>query len=568
MKKLPVAHRKQLLAGLRRLLWRYRRQMGIVLVLQAVASASIALLPWITGEVVDRVQNGEGASAIFTLIWVAFAAVIVGAGFTYGAEKLSRSLSETVFADLREEMMETIVHLPQSVVEEAGTGDLLGRTTRDLSELEYVVRKGLSDVLALLTTIVVTVVFAVASSPLISVVLLVPLPLMWLLLRWYLPRTVSAYQANASVWAVLAGNIAETVEQIDTVDSGRLTGIRIAKLDEIIRRVWRLERYTSWMRLWLWAGMITFALLPTGLAILVGAGLQSVGLVTIGQITTVALYCYQLREPIWSLTFWMDQMQAAAAAFARVVGVGLTPPDESGGEAVPVGAALDVEDLHYSYTPDKPILKGVDLNIAAGETIAMVGPSGAGKSTLARMIAGVHLPRQGSVRVGGAEVGEIDRQELPGHVALVTQEHHVFSGTVADNLRLADTAATDAELQYALDAVHWTSPVGLHERIGAGGIELDPGEAQQLALARIVLLKPSVVILDEATSLMGPRGDGLPEALVQDATVISVTHRLHVAPLVDRVVVVVDGIVDEVGPHDELLARKGDYAELWSTAMA
>jgi ABC-type multidrug transport system fused ATPase/permease subunit len=204
----------------------------------------------------------------------------------------------------------------------------------------------------------------------------------------------------------------------------------------------------------------------------------------------------------------------------------------------------------------------------------MVGPSGAGKSTLGRLLAGIHGPRTGSVTVGGTPLVELPLDDLRGHVALVTQEHHVFRGTLRDNVLIARPDASDERVRAALEAVaawEWVSAMddGLDTVVGSGGASVSPAQAQQLALARLVLADPHTLVLDEATSLIDPRAARNLErslaAVLAGRTVIAIAHRLHTAHDADRVAVVEDGRISELGSHDDLVAAGGSYAALWDS---
>jgi ABC-type multidrug transport system fused ATPase/permease subunit len=287
-----------------------------------------------------------------------------------------------------------------------------------------------------------------------------------------------------------------------------------------------------------------------------------------------------LIDPVDRIVSILDELQVGAAWLARRLGVAQVPDDRVATGRVPRDERIDAEDVRFSYVDGRDVLHGVDLDVGVGERIAMVGPSGAGKSTLGRLLAGIHPPRTGSVTVGGVGLTELPLTDLRGHVALVTQEHHVFVGTLRDNLALAlpDDAVVDDEVLLgalgAVDAREWVEelPEGLDTVVGSGGRALSPPQAQQLALARLVLADPHTLVLDEATSLIDPRAARHLErslaAVLDGRTVIAIAHRLFSAHDADRVAVVEDGVITELGSHDELVERDGSYAALWRSWQA
>lgn len=570
--KLPVADARAVKAESLRLIRHHRGGLSKVVLLYVGSAAAGLVGPFILGNVVDAVVAGTTAGFIASMSLLMLGFLTVQAILRKFAVRAGMVFGETVFAELREDFMAQVTSLPLSTVEKAGTGDLVSRTTNDVDSVSHTVRFGVPQVVVSVVTIIITLAAAVLTSPLLAIALLVGLPLLYPATRWYLKRSSAGYKAERESYAVVNGSITETIEGARTVDALSLGALRRNRIDESLNGSFRAERYTLWLRSVLFPVADTAFWLPVSAVLLWGGWLASVDAVTPGAVATVALFAVRLIDPVDLLIMWTDEIQLGAASLARIIGIKDVPSDRTATDAKPVTEDILVAGARYAYRPGHDVLHGVDLQLRRGERLAMVGPSGAGKSTLGRLIAGIHPPTGGSVTVGGVPLVDRPLDALRREVALVTQEHHVFVGSLADNVRLGKDDASETEIEKALDdvgALGWSRalPEGLNTEVGSGAFELTPAQAQEVALARLVLADPHTLVLDEATSLIDPQAardlERSLSAVLEGRTVVAIAHRLHTAHDADRVAVVEDGNITELGSHDELLALNGSYASLW-----
>ncbi|MGC4893991.1 ABC transporter ATP-binding protein [Micromonospora sp. DT31] len=573
---LPVADRDQVRRYARELIRRHPRGLAAALGLHALAAAAGLVTPRLLGDLVEGISRGVAATTVDRVVAAIAAFVVVQSALVRFAHLASARLGERVLAELREEFVDRVLALPLATVERAGTGDLLTRTSRDVSALSRTVRFAGPETLIAAVTVLLILGALVLTGPLLALPSLLAVPVIWAGTRWYLRRAPEGYLRENAAYSDITDGISEVVEGARTTEALRQQARRRARGDGDIRRSYATERYTLYLRTVFWPVAEFGYLVPMVATLLIGGWFHLKGWVSLGEVTAATLYAQQLTDPVERLLAWLDEFQVGGASLARLLGVATGPAQPT---PVPVAPGrtdaegrLAAHDVRYAYRAGHDVLHGVTLVPRPGERLAMVGPSGAGKSTLGRLLAGVHPPTAGTVTADGRPLTELPLDELRTHVALVSQEHHVFIGTLADNVAMVRPDAEAARVRAALaavDALDWAQalPQGLATPVGAGGYPLTPAQAQQVALARLVLADPHTLVLDEATSLIDPRAARALErslaAVLHGRTVIAIAHRLFSAHDADRVAVVSDGRITELGSHDELVAANGSYAALW-----
>jgi ATP-binding cassette subfamily B protein len=531
--------------------------------------------PALAGYAVDHGIENHDLATLNRIALVFLALALAKPLVVHLQVRLMARSGERFLGALREAAYARLQQLPLKFFEGQRAGTLVSRLTADVQSLTEFVRQVLVEIVGSMLQLVLTAAIMVALAPLLFLVALIGIPILLVSMRYFHRNARPAFLA-------IRDAVADTLTAIQE----GLTGMKV--VHAFRREEAERERYRSRSRAqvaaWRRAARVNIRFFPTvalvqavaTAAVLVAGGLMvEHKQVSVGTLTAFLLYLTGLFDPLARITEWIGEFQSGRAALVKIIGLIDTPtevPEATDAVELPAGR-LSVDSITFAYG-EEPVLRSVALEIEPGEHVALVGATGAGKSTLAKLLSRQYDPGIGSIELGGVDLRAATLASVRSRVVLVPQEGHLFSGSLADNVRLARPEATDDEVEQALDEIGALDrfaalPEGLATDVQTHGVRLSAGERQLVGLARVALADPDVLILDEATSSLDPGTERAVEQalarLTRGRTVITIAHRLSTAQRADRVVVLERGRLVEEGAHGDLVGAGGRYAALWDS---
>ena len=562
-----------------RLLVKYPRMLvwaGLLVVVIAVVGQ---VGPVLTGIAIDQGIEKKD----FVVVAVMAALYLISIGITAGAQSAQVTVTGRIAAwvmnDLRVKVFAHLQRLSLSFFTEEKAGVVMSRMTSDIENLQQLLQDGLSQLaIQALTMVVITVTLFVLNVTLAFIMVVLIIPALLLASLWFKRASERGYDKVRDGIANVLADLSESLHGVRIVTAHNRQRQNVIHHRNVVGDYRDANNYTAHVNALYGPGTQMLGVLGQAALLAIGGTMVAHHTLAIGTLVTFFLFLNRFFQPIQLLVQQYNTYQQGQASVVKLRDLVDTEPEVREApdalELPPVDGAITFDHVTFGYDPAIPVIEDVDLSIAAGETVAFVGPTGAGKSTLAKLVTRFYDPTAGRVLIDGHDLRDVTMHSLRRQLGVVPQEPFLFAGTIGDNIAFARPDATDEEIHEAVDKVGLTDvvarvPQGLDTVVHERGQTLSSGERQLIALARAFLAQPRVLVLDEATSNLDLQSETKIEAaldvLLENRTAILIAHRLSTAMRADRIVVVDDGRIAEVGSHAELVALGGRYAEMYQT---
>jgi ATP-binding cassette, subfamily B, bacterial len=567
---------------LRRFVGEKRWAVALAFVLVVFETFLVTIGPFLTGEAIDRGIVPGDTDALLAIGGLYVASVVIGTIAAAARVSWTGRVGESLMESLRLRIFSHFQRLSLSFFTREKGGVLMTRMTSDIDSLTALFQEGLVNMFVqFLTLAIVTVVLFLVSPTLAAILFLGVVPVMLAMTLWFRKASDVAFLAVRDRIADVMSDLQENLGGIRIVTATNRAKRNVVAHDNILGSYRDANDRTAVIGAVYGPATELLGYLAQALLLGMGGWLVTRDRLSVGELAAFFLYLTMFFAPIQQLVQLYNTYQQGRAAVRKLSELFAIEPDVAEApdayELPPMEGAIDLEGVTFGYDPAVPVLHDLDLHIRAGETVAFVGETGAGKSTVAKLVNRFYDPTEGTVRIDGHDLAGVTLRSLRSQIGVVPQEPFLFAGSIRDNLTFAAPDATDDELWAAVDATGLRDLVerqdaGLDQIIHERGSSLSSGERQLLALARAFLSQPRVLVLDEATSNLDLQSETRIEraldAVLEGRTAIIIAHRLATAMRADRIAVIHDGELVEVGSHEELVERGGRYAGLFDTWMS
>ncbi len=560
---------------------KYSVLLVLSIILAAVSVVLTLYVPILFGDAIDYItENGVDLPMVVSFLVRAAITAIVAALLQWLMNVINNRITYETVRDLREKAFQKIENLPLKYIDSHAHGDLVSRVISDVDQLADGLLLGFSQFFTGIATIICTLLFMLSISWKITIIAVVLTPMSLFVAKFLAQSTYNLFKKQSEIRGSQTALIDEMVGGAKTVKAYNYTERsheRFKKInDDLTETSSKAIFYSSLVNpSTRFVNAVVYA--AVGLA---GALSVVAGTVTVGGLTCILSYANQYTKPFNEISGVITELQNAIACAARIfelIEAEPQPSDEGLPELSEVDGNIELRDVSFSYNPDTSLIENFNLNVKAGQRIAIVGPTGCGKTTLINLLMRFYDVDGGSISVEGNDIRDITRHSLRQNYGMVLQDTWLKSGTIRDNLKIGKPDSTDEEMIAAAKTTHADSfirrlPQGYDTSIGEDGGNLSAGQKQLLCITRVMLTKPPMLILDEATSSIDTKTEFRVqrsfEKLMQGKTTFIVAHRLSTIMSADLILVMKDGHIIEQGKHDELLEKHGFYYELYNSQFA